>query len=269
MRTWSSPSLGVPNLDNVALRWTPDALINGTATNDAVTLELPPIPPMSGGSIQSQYAWAVTIFAQQPNPVPLAMQRLGFFDGYRLYLNLTLGDLDGDGSNDLHMWYSNATRAEAESMAADERRAQPTKLNVRVIVQEFENLTRIRFELLRYDGTHDGAWLELRDADRLLTKLFNGTLAASPAYALDLPPLEGFVEHDGTTLWVWVEHFSTRTLTVDVPKEADAATPPTLGTGTDTSSSTTPEGRKDSPMPLWLGLGALAFGLALLRKRQP
>jgi MYXO-CTERM domain-containing protein len=41
---------------------------------------------------------------------------------------------------------------------------------------------------------------------------------ASPIYGVDLGPDAGFVEKDANgTLWIWLQHFSTREFTVVLP----------------------------------------------------
>lgn len=210
----------------------------------------------------------IRLTAHGSNPIPPSMRQLGFSDGRSLYLNLTLGDFDGDGQPDLYMWAINGTDPlSAADTPPEKRRGEATKLNVRIIVEETENATLLRFELIRYDGGHEGAWIELIDPDRLFVDLFDGNRSVPELdYSLDLPPDEGFVQRDGDTVWVWVSHFSARTLTIVVPHPGHGLPADPKG---EPPSETPDETTKDGPVGLTVPLVAVgAAALVAMHRRR-
>lgn len=259
--------LGVADLDHVSIQAGPAVeteLVDGTFV---VHLG----PPTAYGYTGQETDTEVRLVATFPNPVPEPMRDLGFYDGRRLVLNLTQGDFDADGEPDLLMWATNGTdAAEAKATVEADRRGSPTRLNVRILIEETANATVLRLELIRYDGGHEGAWIEMRQPDRLFAGLFDGAEAARLAYALDLPPEEGFVQREGDTVWVWVSHFSTRTLTIVVPKVAGVDAETLLPRATWTSTDPQPPGdpHVDSPVPLALPLLALLVVVVAVRLRR-
>lgn len=242
----------------------PTRMVNG---NFHVELK----PSSSEGYTGQQSDRELVLRAFSAIPIPAPMLRLGHYDGRFLHLNLTQGDFDADGASDLFMWALNGTDVEAAAASPEQdRRIRPTRINIHVVVQETQNETILRFDLFRYDGSHDGAWIEMQRPDRLFTALVNGSRAAELAYSLDLPADEGFVQRIGDTMWVWVGHFSTRTLTIVVPKS-----PPGIDVATSNTESMVPEDpakpgeseRVDVPVEPMLPLIALLVATFARRPR--
>lgn len=198
-------------------------------------------------------------------------------DGYRTFANVTHWDLDADGQMDVLFWRTTATSAaEARNQTLEERRSEQVTLVSGIRVERRDTVRRATFEMRPLGDGHEGAWVEIQDADRLFRTLLEPAGNATLAYSISLPPEDSFVEANGTTTWAWIGHFSTQSLTVEYrdgpAPPGEASTEPgsePSGQGSPSSGSApsgSPEGN-GIPGP-GLALAALAVVVAVLALRR-
>lgn len=178
-----------------------------------VDFEPRPFPPDTWWT-RSVFASVSAVFAQ---PVSDIATR-GWYNGYQTRVNLTMWDLDGDGSNDILFWQNTATSdSQARAQSEAERRSSPAKLAVHAIVNESLTGRSVDFEVFRVDGSHEGAWMEIRSPEAVIRQALSSPYMdpnASLEYELSLPEPEGFVEERESTTWVWFGHFSPQHLRI-------------------------------------------------------
>jgi hypothetical protein len=178
----------------------------------------------------------LALFDRRRADLPDDLKELGWRDGTDLRLNFTRWDLDGDHLDDLRSWAASSSDIEvARSQSPGERRTGPVPMVAHAVVNDTDVGRRLSLQFSRFDGGHDGAWVEIKSADNLFRRLMaNDTTdpEARPIYDVDLGPDAGFVEKDANgTLWVWLQHFSTREFTVVLPHREPTATSSAEGPG--------------------------------------
>jgi hypothetical protein len=182
------------------------------------TLHLPEIAP--GGCCGYQF------FVTSAEALP---KLDAWYDGYEMQVNLTYVDLDADGAQDIHFWNSTVDTVEgASALDEDDRRGVPVQIEVNLVVRDLDNGTEVEFDLQRADRGHDGAWIELEDADEVFHEVLERDgdgPRGEPEIELQLPPEEGFVEKTDNASWAWIGHFSTQRMTVFVPNEPQTPAP--------------------------------------------
>jgi hypothetical protein len=126
-------------------------------------------------------------------------------------------------------------RDAARLQSAPERRTGSVPMVAHAVVNDTAHSRRLTMEFSRFDGSHEGAWIEIRGADDLFRRLLADSTVdgnATPVYDVDLGPDAGFVEKDDNgTLWVWLQHFSTREFTVVMPLRDSTGSASAEGSG--------------------------------------